>query len=672
MLTRARNLGLFRNRVRERSRVAGCAGCTERSDGTMLKAIRRYGRGRLRGVSLTVLVGASFGLLLFVSMSLVLGLAVIANARNTFSLLNDKAVLITDSLERQVRSHLDLAASAVVHLKPMLDDKPVGIGASETLRPILLAAMNANPAIDVLVVTDLQREEYGVYRAASGKLWPYQRNRVPKVAERYVLPELSANSPATWGPLLDSDGVSYANVTVPIVADGQLSGYLTAAVSLEELGRTAAALDEGADTTVFIIAGEDEVIAHSDLDVLPRPEGAVPRLPKKLKELGDPVLARFDTSRPIESFKRAEEVGVQVSEVDLEDWDEPGYIAITKVIAGYGPGVWTVGQYSVASSLSREIQRLFGSAMVGFLSILVTLVLAILLARRTSRPLAEIARRARHIGALDFDSVAPLPHSRILELDRVYSAFNAMVVGLKAMNSYVPRSLFSKLMHLGVDQASASERELTLVFTDIVGFTTLSENLSAAETSELLNRHFALLVAAVEAEGGTVDKFIGDGMLAFWGAPDERPDHAPAALRACLRMAEAVHEANREARANGRPVLRMRFGIHSGRVVVGNVGALDRWNYTVVGDPVNLCERLQSLGREVGPEDEMVILASEDTLSRISMNGTHALLASSEKVQRLGEHLLRGRSVQVTVWRVSAGVDPLEVEMPRPAVENAG
>ncbi|MBM20517.1 MAG: adenylate/guanylate cyclase domain-containing protein [Stappia sp.] len=638
----------------------------------MLKAIRRYGRGRLRGVSLTVLVGASFGLLLFVSMSLVLALAVFANAQNTFSLLNDKAVLITDSLERQVRNHLDLASSAVVHLKTMLDDGPVGIGASETLRPILLAAMNANPAIDVLVVTDLQKEEYGVYRAASGKLWPYQRNRVPKVAERYVLPELSANSPATWGPLLDSDGVSYANVTVPIVREGQLSGYLTAAVSLEELGRTAAALDDGADTTVFIIADGDEIIAHSDLDALPRRDNSMPRLPQKLTELGDPVLARFDSSRRIDNFKRAEKAGVQVSDVELEDWDAPDYVAITKVIAGYGPGVWTVGQYSVASSLSREIERLFGSAMVGFASILVTLVLAVLLARRTSRPLAEIARRARHIGALDFDSVDPLPHSRILELDRVYSAFNAMVVGLKAMNSYVPRSLFNKLMRLGVDQASASERDLTLVFTDIVGFTTLSESLSAAETAELLNGHFSLLVAAVEAEGGTVDKFIGDGMLAFWGAPDERPDHAPAALRACLRMAEAVHEANREAEESGRPVLRMRFGIHTGRVVVGNVGALDRWNYTVVGDPVNLCERLQSLGREVAPQDEAVILASEDALARISLDGIEAVSAPLTMVQRLGEHVLRGRSVQVTVWRVSAGVDPLWVGMPRASVEKAG
>lgn len=633
----------------------------------MIRTIRRYGRGRLRGVSLTVLVGFAFGLLLLVSMSLVLGFAVMANARNTFSLLNDKAVLTTNALERQVRTHLDLARSAVVHLKTMLDNRPVGVAEAERLRPILLAAMNANPAIDVLVVTDLNREEYGVYRAAGGDLWPFQRNRVPEVAERYILPELTATSPATWGPLLESDGVAYANVTVPVTRGDELIGYLTAAVSMTELGRTVAAFDDGAAATVFILSG-GEVIAHSDLDALPAVNGVTPRLPARLADLADPVLLRLAEGTRMEGFDRAGANGVEVREILGED-EGADYFSMTKVIAGYGPGVWTVGQYYLGSSISQEVRRLVGSASVGLASILVALVLAILLARRTARPLAEIASRARFVGALDFDRVEPLPRSRVLELDRVYQSFNAMVIGLKAMNMYVPRSLFNKLMRLGVDQADASERDLTLVFTDIVGFTSVSENLGAAGTADLLNAHFALLVAAVEAEGGTVDKFMGDGMLAFWGAPDARVDHAPAALRACLRMAEAVRRANAEARrAGGRP-LRMRIGIHSGRVVVGNVGALDRWNYTVVGDPVNLCERLQSLGREVDGGAETVLLASADTLAGVSYRGRPALDVAAGLGEPIGTQQLRGRAGPVAVWRIAAEADPEAVGLPRLALD---
>lgn len=642
----------------------------------MITSLRRYGRGRLRGISLTVLVGMAFGLLLTLSMSLVLGLAVFANARNTFSLLNDKAILSTNALERQLRDHLDLASSAVVHLKTMLDGTPVGPSEQERLRPVLLAAMNANPAIDVLVVSDVSHREFGVYRSSSDKLWPFQRDDLPEVAQRYILPKVSATSAATWGPLITSGEVTYANVTVPIVENGTLTGYLTAAVSLEELGRTVAQLDDGPASTVFIIANGDEVIAHSDLDRLPDFEGAVARLPASVSSIGDPVLAAFDATPTLDNFKKANAAGIQVREFDVSGG--PEYLSITKVIAGYGPGVWTVGQYFEASTISREIRRLVGSASVGLASIIVALGFAILLARRTARPLAEIARRAGFVGKLDFDSVQPLPRSRIRELDQVYQSFNAMVVGLKAMNIYVPRSLFSKLMRLGVHQATASEHDVTLVFTDIVGFTSLSENLSAAETAALLNAHFALLVAAVEREAGTVDKFIGDGMLAFWGAPDARADHAPAALRACLRIAEAMKAANREAERQGRPAFKVRIGLHSGRVVVGNVGALDRWNYTVVGDAVNLCERLQSLGREVAPEEETVILASDAAMSMVAVDGVSARAqavrpdAPAPLGVPIGSHRLRGRSGSVTVWQVETSTDPASVGLFDETVEHLG
>ena len=166
--------------------------------------------------------------------------------------------------------------------------------------------------------------------------------------------------------------------------------------------------------------------------------------------------------------------------------------------------------------------------------------------------------------------------------------------------------------------------------------------LTAAQTADILNEHFALLVAAVEREGGTVDKFIGDGMLAFWGAPDERADHALAAARACLGIAAALREGNTRARGNGGKMVRMRIGLHTGRVVVGNVGALDRWNYTVVGDAVNLCERLQSFGRDVAPQDEMVILASDTAVSRIQAQSGGMIAAGAAR--KVGTHRLRGRS----------------------------
>ncbi|MCA1297527.1 adenylate/guanylate cyclase domain-containing protein [Stappia indica] len=624
----------------------------------MLKRLTVFGTKSVksvRGISMTALVSTAFGALLTVSMLLVLGLAVTANIRNTFSLLNDKAVLTTNALAQQVSDHLDLAAGAVLELKNLFDNREIGLDQFEQLKPSLLAAVYSNMVIDVLVITDVSGEEFGIYRGETGRLWPFQRQQVPEVSERYVLPKVTARSGATWGPLVQASGELYANVTVPLVNNGMLSGYLTAAVSTEEIGNAVRQLDGGDDATVFILANGDEVIAYSDLALVRALTGKSIDLPATISELGDSVLSGLATGELMETFEKASALGVDVRDIESHD-DGPDHLSMTKRLEGYGPDVWIVGQYYEASTISREIRRLFGSATVGLVSIVIALVLAVLLLRRAARPLEEIAKRAQYIGALEFDRVKPLPQSRIRELDQVYQAFNAMVVGLRAMNTYVPRSLFRKLMRLGMDQAMvAREMEITLVFTDIVGFTSLSENLTAVETAEALNQHFALLVAAVEREGGTVDKFIGDGMLAFWGAPDARPDHARAAVRACVGMASALRADNRACAERGEPPMRLRIGIHSGKVVVGNVGALDRWNYTVVGDAVNLCERLQSLGRDVSPDDEVVILASEDTIRRAGGG-----IASSPA----GTHRLRGRSGAVTVWRVDDRASPLIGDLP--------
>ncbi|WP_067341307.1 adenylate/guanylate cyclase domain-containing protein [Stappia indica] len=622
-----------------------------------------------RVYSITWVVGTAFGLLIGVSMLLVLGLAVSANMQNTFSLLNDKAVLTTNSLERRLRDHLDLASQAVVQLKTVFDERELG-DRLEDLRGELIAAVHANPSLDALVVNDAAGDGFGIYRSPTGKLWPFRRQQIPEEARLYALPQMTANSPATWGPLVTSGGMLYANVTVPLVRGGTLIGYLTAAVSIDELGRTVRQLDEGEHSTVFIIANGNEVIAHSDIEDFAAPGGEVPRLPVTIEQLGDRALARLATSKPMENFQQASAAGVEVRDLDNDDGG-PDYLSMTKVIAGYGPGVWTVGQYYVASSISREVQRLFGSAIVGLLSILLAIGLSVLLVRRATRPLAEISRQARFVGELDFDKVEHLPRNMVREIDQVFQAFNAMVSGLRAMNTYVPRSLFRKLMRLGVDKAAvASERDLTFIFTDIVGFTSMSENLTAAQTADILNEHFALLVAAVEREGGTVDKFIGDGMLAFWGAPDERADHALAAARACLGIAAALREGNAQALANGGKMVRMRIGLHTGRVVVGNVGALDRWNYTVVGDAVNLCERLQSFGRDVAPQDEMVILASDTAVSRIQAQSGGMIAAGAAR--KVGTHRLRGRSEAIAVWRLDDAVDPEHLCIPGSGIDLAG
>ena len=157
------------------------------------------------------------------------------------------------------------------------------------------------------------------------------------------------------------------------------------------------------------------------------------------------------------------------------------------------------------------------------------------------------------------------------------------------------------------DVVASRQIEVTVLFTDIVGFSRLAEQLDAAHAASLLNQHFELLAGCVGETDGTVDKFLGDGMMAFWGAPVPQPDHAARAVRAALLIRDRLRA------IDGFPPLRLRLGLHTGPALVGNIGARDRLNYTLVGDTVNVTQRLEQLGKEIAPDDTIVILASAAT-----------------------------------------------------------
>ena len=354
-------------------------------------------------------------------------------------------------------------------------------------------------------------------------------------------------------------------------------------------------------------------------------------------------------SRTQFSTKRARDI--EVAEIQLGDqdasafWDgENTYVAITRKIAGYGDRPWTIGAYFESSQIGDEIERVMGSALLGLGAMAVAVIVAILLGKRLSRPIRAIAGQATRVADFDLDGVTPLPRSRVLELDDQASAFNAMLIGLRAFSTYVPRSLVAKLVRTGeIGIAEPREAIVTVMFTDIVGFTTLSEQMDAAAAARLLNHHFAILCRAIDAHGGTVDKFLGDGMLAFFGAPDRLKGHAAAAVRAAVAIREELENDNREAAGKGRPPLRVRIGIHTGSVIVGNIGASDRVNYTIVGDTVNVSQRLQELGKLFAPDATTCIAISGETASRLD---------ETFETIPAGEHRLRGRGEATEVFQV--------------------
>jgi adenylate cyclase len=179
---------------------------------------------------------------------------------------------------------------------------------------------------------------------------------------------------------------------------------------------------------------------------------------------------------------------------------------------------------------------------------------------------------------------------------------------------------------------------VSILFADISGFTTISETKRPEEVSEFLSHFFSCAVDAIFAHGGTLDKFIGDAVMAFFGAPLAQPDHAARAVRAGVTMRHLVEGWNAERAAQGLPPVRIRVGINSGPAVAGNVGTEKRVDYTVLGSSVNIASRLES---GVAKPGQVVI----------SQN-TYDMVGSEFTVESLGEFPLKGLTQKMPVYAV--------------------
>ena len=261
------------------------------------------------------------------------------------------------------------------------------------------------------------------------------------------------------------------------------------------------------------------------------------------------------------------------------------------------------------------------------------------LARRASRPLVELQREAHAVGRLEFAPSNP-PLSRIREIRELGHAMALMKTNLRSFRKYVPADLVGDLVRSGREAVLGGERiSATIYFSDIAGFTPVAELLRPEEIVEHLGAYLQAMSDGVALHGGTVDKFIGDAVMAFWNAPRPNPAHAADACRAALANQRQLDLLNEQWRAAGKPVFRTRIGLHTGPVVVGNIGSELRMNYTVIGDTVNLASRLEQLNKLYGTR----ILISETT--RVAAGAA----ISARPVDRAS---VKGKTIVVTVYEL--------------------
>ena len=248
----------------------------------------------------------------------------------------------------------------------------------------------------------------------------------------------------------------------------------------------------------------------------------------------------------------------------------------------------------------------------------------------------------KRVERFELDQVRRHP-SHVTELENLSSAIADMAGGLAAFRKYIPADLVRMLLREGVEpRPGGSIRALTVMFTDIAGFTGLSERMGD-RIIPLLSGYLDIMSREVSANGGTIDKFIGDAVMAFWGAPLSNADHAVDACRAALACQRSL-QASGLADDTGRP-LKTRIGINSGDMLVGNIGSEFRLNYTVIGDAVNVASRLEGANKEYGTE----IIIGEET-RRLAGDRIH--------VRELDRLMVYGRVGGLAIYELLAVAEP--------------
>jgi class 3 adenylate cyclase len=301
-----------------------------------------------------------------------------------------------------------------------------------------------------------------------------------------------------------------------------------------------------------------------------------------------------------------------------------------------------VGAEPAAAGLLLERMLVFIGFMLA-VSAAVAVGLSIFVSRSVAGPLGDLERAMAEVEQGNLQVRCPVVSHD--EIGRVTEGFNRMLEGLRererirdAFGRYVTREIRDEIL-AGRVTLDGQAREVTILFADLRDFTTWVEAHDPREVVRDLNAYFTFMEAAIREHHGLVLQYIGDEIEAVFGAPVPHPEHPAQAVRAALEMRRRLAAWNAERVGTGRPLLRHGIGIHTGRVLAGNIGSPDRLSYALVGDPVNVASRIQGLNKDFGSD----ILVSAATARGI---------AAPPPLEPLAAVMVKGRTSAVEVYRV--------------------
>lgn len=445
------------------------------------------------------------------------------------------------------------------------------------------------------------RDENWYYLDKDGKI--LDKEVIPRIMfdhrTRQWYSDVVQNRTATWSDVYifnvsKNPGITAAN---PIIVDGKIMAVMAVDMEISQISKFLQDSKIGKNGESFITNPKGEIIVDSHIKdtVIAQGDRVRTMLVNDLKNKPVQMAYTLHNSTKQNRF--------------FFDYDGVEYISYFYPISKNFNKNWEVAfvvpvDVFVGAAKDSNVRILLMALVI----LLISAVFVFLQARRIARPIVDLAGEATRIRNFQLDSNLNVS-SPIREIQLLNESMLSMKQSMRTFAKFIPKVLVSKLMKTGQDLTiGGKNKRATLLFTDVANFTTLSENYPPDKLVIHLSEYFEEITQIIMQHNGIIDKYIGDAVMAFWGAPTSDKLQAFHACKAALTFKKRLHDLNRKWHFEGKPELPTRIGIHTGEVIVGNVGSSDRMNYTALGDTVNLASRLEGVNKFYGTE----VIISQD------------------------------------------------------------
>ncbi len=416
----------------------------------------------------------------------------------------------------------------------------------------------------------------------------------------------------------DASSTPGITLTTPVFSpeSNELIAVTTTDFELQGLCDFLAQAQVGTSGFAFIMEtqmdGTQRIIAHPDCGLLietaSAEDGSITRNLIPADQIQDDIIVSL-----INSISSDRLIAQRPDTIEFSVGSDIYWGRLFQLQDGQNPA-WTIGLVLPRSDVMSEVEnnnRI--NLILGSISVIIAAILVALVSKSIASPLQSLASATEDIGKFELQP-KKWKRSIIVEIDRLTEAVEEAKLSLRSFQKYVPADLVRDLMRRGVEaKLGGRTATLTIYFSDIADFTSIAEQMPPTELVDHIGHYLGEMSNQVIKNKGTVDKYIGDAIMAFWGAPEDNPEHCIKACQTALTNQAILDQLREQWQQSQLPAFHDRIGIHTGEVIVGNIGSPQRMDYTILGDNVNLAQRLENLNKYYNTH----ILISQTTFNEV-------------------------------------------------------